>query len=63
MVSRGEYAMPEGLVFGYPVVSDGATWKVKEGVALDDFAKARIATTTDELISERDEVASLGLIP
>jgi malate dehydrogenase len=63
VVSRGEYGMPEGLVFGYPVVSDGGSWKVKEGVPLDDFAKARIAITTDELISERDEVKSLGLIP
>ncbi len=63
VVSRGEYGMPEGLVFGYPVVSDGTTWAVKEGVALDDFAKTRIATTTDELISERDEVKALGLIP
>jgi hypothetical protein len=35
---------------------------VKEGVALDDFAKAKIKITTDELISERDEVQALGLI-
>ena len=62
VVSRGEYGMPEGLVFGYPVVSDGSSWKVKEGVELDEFAKTRIAITTDELISERDEVQSLGLI-
>ncbi len=62
VVSKGEYGMPEGLVFGYPIVSDGSTWKVKEGVALDDFAKAKIKITTDELISERDEVAGLGLI-
>ncbi len=62
VVSKGEYGMPEGLVFGYPIVSDGASWSVKEGVALDDFAKARIQITTDELISERDEVAGLGLI-
>jgi malate dehydrogenase len=62
VVSRGEYGMPEGLVFGYPIVSDGASWKVKEGVALDDFAKAKIKVTTDELLSERDEVTALGLI-
>ena len=62
VISHGEYGAPEGLIFGYPIISDGTTWKVEEGVALDDFAKARIKITTDELISERDEITSLGLI-
>jgi hypothetical protein len=29
---------------------------VKEGFDTDDFAKERIKVTTDELLSERDEV-------
>jgi malate dehydrogenase len=62
VVSKGEYGMPAGLVFGYPVVSTGAAWSVKEGLPLDDFAKGKIKITTDELISERDEVKGLGLI-
>jgi malate dehydrogenase len=63
VTSHGEYGVPEGLTFGYPVVSDGAgSWKVKEGFELNDFARQRIAITTDELVAERDEVRSLGLI-
>ena len=63
VTSHGEYGVPEGLTFGYPVVSDGhGAWKVKEGFVADDFAKDRIKITTDELLSERDEVTSLGLI-
>jgi len=37
-------------------------WSVKPGFELDEFAKAKIQITTDELISERDEVRALGLI-
>lgn len=59
VVSRGEYGVPEGLQFGFPVVSDGKSWKVPEGLELSDFAKAKIKVTTDELLSERDDVASL----
>lgn len=59
VVSRGEYGVPEGLQFGFPVVSDGKSWKVQEGLELSDFAKAKIKVTTDELLSERDDVASL----
>ena len=59
VVSRGEYGVPEGLQFGFPIHSDGLGWKVAEGFVMDDFAKEKIAITTDELIAERDEVASL----
>ena len=63
VTSHGEYGVPEELTFGFPVTSDGkGSWKVKESFHSDDFAKGRIKITTDELLSERDEVTSLGLI-
>jgi malate dehydrogenase len=63
VTSHGEYGVPEGLTFGFPIVADGAgSWKVKEGFEIDGFAKDRIQITTDELASERDEVRALGLI-
>jgi malate dehydrogenase len=62
VTSHGEYGVPEGLTFGFPMVSDGNGWKVKEGFQSDEFAKDRIKITTDELLSERDEVSALGLI-
>lgn len=59
VVSNGEYGVPEGLQFGFPVQSDGSSWKVKESFELDDFAKDKIKTTTDELVSERSDVSAL----
>jgi malate dehydrogenase len=60
--SRGEYGAPEGLQFGFPVVSDGEGWAVVEDIQHDAFAQDRIRITTEELVAERDEVRSLGLI-
>jgi malate dehydrogenase len=60
--SRGDYGVPEGLQFGFPVRSDGKSWTVVEGIEHDDFAKGKIEVTTKELLDERDEVRSLGLI-
>ena len=61
--STGQYGVPEGIMFGFPVLADGqGAWSVAEGVEHDDFAKARIATTLNELIEERDAVKDLGLI-
>jgi len=59
VASRGEYGIPEGLQFGFPVRSNGATWHVVEGLEHDDFARAKIQATTDELLAEREDVRSL----
>lgn len=59
VVSHGEYGAPEGLIFGFPVTSDGRAWRVVEGLAHSDFAEGRIRVTTDELESERAAVADL----
>ena len=63
VTSNGEYGVPAGLTFGYPITADGqGGWKVKAGFELDAFAQEKIKVTTDELVGERDEVQSLGLI-
>ena len=59
VVSRGEYGVPAGLQFGFPVKSDGTTWEVVTGLEHDDDAKERIRITTEELIQERDLVKEL----
>jgi malate dehydrogenase len=62
VASNGEYGAPEGLQFGFPVHSTGDAWTVVEGLEHDEFAQERIRITTDELIAEREEVQSLGLV-
>jgi malate dehydrogenase len=63
VASTGEYGVPEGLQFGFPIVADGlGAWSVKPGFQHTAFAKDKIQVTTDELCSERDEVVALGLL-
>lgn len=58
--SNGEYGVPAGLQFGFPVVTDGAgNWHVVEGLPHDAFAAERIRLTTEELESERTDVSNL----
>jgi malate dehydrogenase len=57
--SAGEYGVPEGLQFGYPVRSTGTAWEVVSGIEHDDFGRERIRITTEELLEERAEVADL----
>jgi len=59
VVSHGEYEIPEGLQFGFPVRSDGRGWEVVEGISLDEKARQKIKVTTEELEGERAEVQHL----
>ena len=59
VASRGEYGIPEGLQFGFPVSTTGTGWQVVEGVEHDDFAKEKLRLTTEELVQERDLVKDL----
>ncbi len=60
LVSKGEYEVPAGIVFGYPVTSSGGgNCKVVEGLKLDAFGQAAFRKTLDELQKERDVVKDL----
>ena len=59
-VSKGEYGVPAGLVFGYPCRADGkGNFTVVEGVKLDAFGQAKFQATLKELEEERGMVAEM----
>ena len=60
VVSDGSYGVPAGLIYGYPLTSPGdGTFKIVEGLPIDDDARRRIDASAQELISERDAVKDL----
>jgi malate dehydrogenase len=59
VVSHGEYSVPEGLQFGFPVRSDGEHWEVVPDLQHDDDGWKRIRVTTQELLQEQEMVKSL----
>lgn len=59
VLSRGEYDMPEGLVFSYPVTIKDGEYTIVEGLSHDDFAKSKLRATAEELESERAVVKDL----
>lgn len=62
VVSHGEYGVPEGLMSSFPVRAVDGRWEIVEGLAVDDWARARIEASVAELIEERDAVRELGVL-
>ena len=57
--SDGSYGIEEGIVFSYPLRSDGQEWKVVRNLEHNDFAKEKIEATYRELLSEKDAVKEI----
>ena len=60
--SDGSYGIEKGLMFSFPIRTDGTKWEIVQGVPVNDFSQARIKATEDELKEERAAVTELGLI-
>jgi malate dehydrogenase len=59
-VSKGEYGVPAGLVFGYPCRADGkGNFQVVDNLKLDPFGQQKFQITLKELEEERDAVKDL----
>ena len=60
--SQGDYGVPEGIISSFPVTTSGGSYQVVEGLEIDDFSRARIDATANELLEERAAIKKLGLI-
>ncbi len=60
IVSKGEYGVPAGMVFGYPITVDThGKYHVVEGLKHDAFGQAAFQNTLKELLEEKDAVKEL----
>jgi malate dehydrogenase len=57
--SDGSYCIEKGLIFSYPIRSNGKDFEIVQGVPLNDFSKAKIAATENELKEEKSLVGDL----
>jgi malate dehydrogenase len=62
VASDGSYGVEEGLISSFPVRVGGGSYEIEQGLEVEDFARAKIDRSVDELKEERDAVRELGLI-
>lgn len=57
--SDGSYGVEKGLIFGFPIQSDGKKWKIVQGIVHNEFAKEKISITYKELLEEKEAVKNM----
>jgi malate dehydrogenase len=57
IVSNGEYGIPKGLVYSYPVTCENGTWKIVEGLSIDEEVRENMVISQKELEHERGVIS------
>ena len=57
--SDGSYGIEKGLMFSYPIRTDGKKWEIVQGLPVNEFSRAKITATENELKEEKSLVADL----
>ena len=59
VLSTGAYGVPEGLIYSFPCVCKDGVYRVVEGLEINEFSRAKMDATAQELSEERDAVRHL----
>ncbi|MFN0067042.1 MAG: malate dehydrogenase [Limisphaerales bacterium] len=57
--SDGSYGIAKGLMFSYPIRSDGKKWEIVQGLPVNEFSRGKVTATENELKEERELVKEL----
>ena len=60
--SDGSYGVEEGLISSFPCRCANGEWEIVPDLELNDFSRAKIEASVNELKEERDAVRLLGLV-
>ena len=57
--SDGSYGIPEGILYGVPVICADGKYEVVRDLEIDDFSRQKMDATLKELLEERDGIKHL----
>lgn len=59
ILSDGSYAIPAGVIYGFPVVCTDSKRKIVSGLEIDSVSRMRLTAAYEELVQERDAIKQL----
>ncbi len=57
--SDGSYGIPEGIIFGFPLICENGEYTIVKDLPVDEFSQSRINITLQELEEEKAEISHL----
>jgi malate dehydrogenase len=56
---NGEYGIPKGVIFSYPMVCTHGVYHLVRGLKIDEFSREKLKVTSEELLKEREAIVHL----
>lgn len=53
------YGIDEDIMYSFPITTENGEWKIVEGLEISDFSREMMSKTEEELVGEREAIASL----
>ena len=57
--SDGSYGVERGLMYSYPIRTNGSTWEIVQGLKHGEFARSKLLITENELKEEKSLISEL----
>jgi malate dehydrogenase len=57
--SDGSYGIPEEVIYGFPVTCQNGTYKIVQELEISSRSKAKMLTTYQELLEEKESIKHL----
>lgn len=57
--SDGSYGTPKGIITSLPVRSNGKDWEIVQGLDINEFSKAKIEASNQELLDEQKAIQDI----
>jgi malate dehydrogenase len=59
VASNGSYNIPEGVIYGYPVICKNGTYQIIQNLDINQFSASRMINTYKELLEEQNAIKHL----
>lgn len=57
--SDGSYAIPQGVIYGFPVTCQDGAYKIVQGLEINEISRTKMLATYRELLEEKDAIKHL----
>jgi malate dehydrogenase len=59
VLSDGSYGIPKGIMYSFPIRSNGKNWEIVQGLPIDPFIREKLDASAKELLEEKELVKEL----
>ena len=53
-MSKGDYGIPEGIIYSFPVTCENGNWKIVKDLNIPEYSRERLDISAKELLEEKE---------